>query len=283
MTLTRRSFIGLHLSLICSACVAEKMHFPEMEEKWWQKYSNQSKQFVDHNSWAYLLKKYVIIASDNNHLFAYGDVTPEDKERLDVYIYNLSSFPIENLSRREQYAYWLNFYNALTVRLILSHYLILSIQDIKFGFPPFTTDAFKEKLIDIRGVAFSLDDIRYKVLLQVFDDPRIHYGLCDAALGSPNIPISPFTGDWVDRMLDGAALDFINDSKGLFIENGALVLSRLFHKYSNEFGRNKVSQLSSIKNYIVPGTLKKINAKMPVRYQFDWSLNDGTGMLDQKL
>ena len=74
-----------------------------------------------------------------------------------------------------------------------------------------------------------------------------------------------------------------NDSKGLFIENGALVLSRLFHKYSNEFGRNKVSQLSSMKSYIVPGTLKKINAKMPVRYQFDWSLNDGTGMLDQKL
>jgi hypothetical protein len=254
-----------------------------MEEKWWQKYSNQSKQFVDHNSWAFLLKKYVIVTSDNNHLFAYGDFTPEDKERLNIYIYNLSSFPIEILSRREQYAYWLNFYNALTVRLILSRYLILSIQDIKFGFPPFTTDAFKEKLIDIRGVAFSLDDIRYKVLLQVFNDPRIHYGLCDAALGSPNIPISPFTGDWVDRMLDGAALDFINHSKGLFIENGALVLSRLFHKYSNEFGRNKVSQLSSIKNYIVPGTLKKIDAKMPVRYQFDWSLNDGTGMLDQKL
>ena len=127
MALTRRSFIGLHLSLICSACVAEKIYFPEMEEKWWQKYSNQSKQFVDHNSWASLLKKYVIVTSDNNHLFAYGDVTPEDKERLNIYIYNLSSFPIENLSRREQYAYWLNFYNALTVRLILSRYLILSL------------------------------------------------------------------------------------------------------------------------------------------------------------
>jgi len=83
-------------------------------------------------------------------------------------------------------------------------------------------------------------------------------------------------------MLDGAALDFINHSKGLFIENGELVLSELFRKYPTEFGRDKASQLSTIKNYIVPGTLKKINPKMPVRYQFDWSLNDGTGMLGKK-
>ena len=279
MALTRRSFIALHLSLVCSACSANKIYLPKTTEKWWQRYSNQSKQFVDHNSWAYLLKKYLVITPQRNHLFAYGDVTLEDKERLDVYLHNLSSFPVENLSRREQYAYWLNFYNALAVRLILSRYLVLSIQDIKFSFPPFTNDAFNEKLIGIRNEKFSLSDLRHKVLLQLFDDPRLHYGLCDAALGSPNIPIKPFTGDWVDRMLDGAALDFINHSKGLFIENGELVLSELFRKYPTEFGRDKASQLSTIKNYIVPGTLKKINPKMPVRYQFDWSLNDGTGML----
>ena len=57
------------------------------------------------------------------------------------------------------------------------------------------------------------------------------------------------------------------------------MLSALFQKYPTEFGRDKASQLSAIKNYIVPGTLKKIDTKMPVRYQFDWSLNDGTGML----
>ena len=132
MALTRRSFIALHLSLVCSACSANKIYLPKTTEKWWQRYSNQSKQFVDHNSWAYLLKKYLVITPQRNHLFAYGDVTLEDKERLDAYLHNLSSFPVENLSRREQYAYWLNFYNALAVRLILSRYLVLSIQDIKF-------------------------------------------------------------------------------------------------------------------------------------------------------
>tara|TARA_B100001057_G_scaffold14186_2_gene13491 strand:- start:5120 stop:5962 length:843 start_codon:yes stop_codon:yes gene_type:complete len=279
MTLTRRSFIALPLSLICSACVVDKIYFPKTDEQWWQKYSNESKQFVDHNAWAYLLKKYIVISPDKNHLFAYGDVTLEDRERLDVYLRNLSIFSVEKLSRREQYAYWLNFYNALAVRLILSRYLVLSIQDIQFGFSPFTNDAFNEKLIGIRNEKFSLSDLRHKILLELFDDPRLHYGLCDAALGSPNIPIKPFTGDWVDRMLDGAALDFINHSKGLFIENGELVLSELFRKYSTEFGRDKASHLSAIKNYIVPGTLKKIDTKMPVRYQFDWSLNDGTGML----
>ena len=47
MALTRRSFIALHLSLVCSACSANKIYLPKTTEKWWQRYSNQSKQFVD--------------------------------------------------------------------------------------------------------------------------------------------------------------------------------------------------------------------------------------------
>ena len=37
------------------------------------------------------------------------------------------------LSSDEQLAYWLNFYNALTVDVILDHYPVASIRDIKTG------------------------------------------------------------------------------------------------------------------------------------------------------
>ena len=157
-------------------------------------------------------------------------------------------------------------------------FLKLSINDIKFGLPPFTINGFNKKLIYIKGQVLSLNDIRLKILLPLFGDPRIHYGLCDAAIGSPNIQRKPFTGDWVDRMLDGAALDFINHKKGLDINDKELILSRLFVRYQNQFGSNSSSQLSHIKYHLVSGAINKINVKLRVVYQFDWSLNDGTGM-----
>ena len=278
MALTRRSFMVANISLICSACVSNKIQISEIDQKWWQKYSANSNQFVDHTPWGYLLEKYILIDADGNHLFAYGDVSRQDKERLDVYIHNLSTFSLETLNRREQYAYWLNLYNALMVRLVLSEYLVLSINDIKFGLPPFTINAFNKKLIYIKGQVFSLNDIRFKILIPLFGDPRIHYGLCDAAIGSPNIQMKPFTGDWVDRMLDGAALDFINHKKGLDTNDEELILSRLFIRYQNQFGSNSASQLSHIKHHLVSGAMDKINVKLRVIYQFDWALNDGTGM-----
>ena len=256
--------------------------FSSFDHKLTRKYTLDSKQFVDHTPWARLLTKYVLVDSDGNNLILYGNFTMEDRTYLDHYINSLCVFPIETLNRREQYAFWLNLYNALVVRLVLSRYLILSINDIKFGFTPLTRSPFQQKLVSIKDEPLSLSDIRQNILIPLFDDPRIHYGLCDAAIGSPNIQTKPFTGDWVDRMLDGAALDFINHPKGLKIQNGGLILSGVFESHPNEFGAGLYRNLLHIKNYAMPGLLDEIDIKIPVRYEFNWSLNDGTGIKNKK-
>jgi hypothetical protein len=279
---TRRGFVMSCLSFLCAACASDKVMFSSFEHKLTRKYTLDSKQFVDHTPWARLLTKYVLVESDGNNLILYGNFTMEDRTHLDHYINGLCVFPIETLNRREQYAFWLNLYNALVVRLVLSRYLILSINDIKFGFTPLTRSPFQQKLVSIKDEPLSLSDIRQNILIPLFDDPRIHYGLCDAAIGSPNIQTKPFTGDWVDRMLDGAALDFINHPKGLKIQNGGVILSGVFENHPNEFGAGLYRNLLHIKNYAMPGLLDEIDIKIPVRYEFNWSLNDGTGIKNKK-
>ena len=198
--------------------------------------------------------------------------------QLDSYIQNLATYPVDALDRREQYAYWLNLYNALAVRLVLSRYLVLSIRDIDFGGGPIGDGPFDRKLVAVLGEPVSLSDIRNRILRPIFNDPRLHYGLCDAAIGAPNLQRRVFTGDRVDRMLDGAALDYVNHPRGVRREGPRLVLSGLYDWYATDFGETPASVLSHVRRYASPGLVTHLGSALALHHEFDWSLNDGTGI-----
>jgi hypothetical protein len=244
----------------------------------WRRWVEGSKREVDHAPLALLLDRHVLKRSDGVHLFAYGDLSAAERGSLDHYIQNLANFAIDSLDRREQYAFWLNLYNALVLRLVLSRYLVLSIRDIDFGFGPIGDGPFERKLVAVLGQPLSLFDIRYRVLRPIFNDPRLHYGLCDAAIGSPSLQTKAFTGERVDRMLDGAALDFVNHPRGARLEGGTLVLSKLYDWHALDFGGSPSGVLAHLRRYAGPGLSLGSWAGMPMRHEFDWSLNDGTGL-----
>ena len=243
----------------------------------WDRWVKGSKRDVDHGPLALLLDRHVLKRSDAIHHFAYGDLTAAERKSLDRYIHHLASFAIDSLDRREQYAFWLNFYNALVLRLVLSRYLVLSIRDIKFGFGPLADGPFDRKLVAVLGQPLSLSDIRDRILRPIFNDPRLHYGLCDAAIGSPNLQSRVFTGERVDRMLDGAALDFVNHPRGARLDGSTLVLSKLYAWHARDFGGAQRGVLAHLRRYAGPGLSLGSGAGMPMRHAFDWSLNDGTG------
>lgn len=244
----------------------------------WERWVEGSKRDVDHGPLAALLDRHILKRSDGVHLFAYGDLSQAERGSLDRYIQALAGFAIDSLDRREQYAFWLNLYNALVLRLVLSRYLVLSIRDIDFGIGPFGDGPFERKLVAVLGRPLSLSDIRDRILRPIFNDPRVHYGLCDAAIGSPNLQTRVFTGERVDRMLDGAALDFVNHPRGARSDGGTLVLSKLYHWYAGDFGGTPAGGLAHLKRYAGPGLSSALRTGAPPRYEFDWSLNDGTGL-----
>ena len=244
----------------------------------WDRWVPGSKREVDHGPLATLLYRHILKRSDGVHLFAYGDLTLAERGSLDRYIYDLAGFAIDSLDRREQFAFWLNLYNALVLRLVLSRYLVLSIQDIDFGVGPFGAGPFDRKLVAVLGQPLGLADIRNGILWPIFNDPRMNYGLCDAAIGSPNLQPRVFTGHRVDRMLDGAALDYVNHPRGVRLEERHLVLSRLYEWRGNDFGGAPAGVLAHLRQYAGPGLAPELKVETSVFFDFDWSLNDGTGL-----
>ena len=89
---------------------------------------------IDHGPWDRFLAAYVEADGDGINRVAYGRVGAADAQALDGYIGGLAAVPISRYSRPRQLAYWINLYNALTVRLILDHYPVDSICDISSGF-----------------------------------------------------------------------------------------------------------------------------------------------------
>jgi hypothetical protein len=105
----------------------------------WHALDPASTREVDHSAWGSFLTRYLRIGADSIHRVAYGEVTPADRRALDDYLAELSRTPISQYNRAEQLAFWINLYNALTVRTILEHYPVASIRDIAISGGPPTT------------------------------------------------------------------------------------------------------------------------------------------------
>src|SRR5690349_17914059 len=84
---------------------------------------------ISHDTWNSLLKKYVTIDGKVN----YKGLMAE-KDKLQTYLNLLSTnSPKEDWPQNEQMAFWINAYNAFTVKAILDHYPVKSIRDIDNG------------------------------------------------------------------------------------------------------------------------------------------------------
>ena len=154
----------------------------------WQARDDQSSAMIDHSAWNRFLHSYVQIGTDGIARIPYARVAASDRGALSADLARLSSLPISRYSRREQFAFWVDLYNALTVQVVLDHYPVSSIRDLSISPGLFSFGPWGKKLIAVEGEALSLDDIEHRILRPIWRDPRIHYAVNCAALGCPPRP-----------------------------------------------------------------------------------------------
>ncbi|CAM4422875.1 DUF547 domain-containing protein [Vibrio agarivorans] len=233
--------------------------------QYWDRSNEESTQTIAHQSWQTFIDKYVVVEGEH-HLVNYKAVSHADKRALEQYIRTLSSIDPRNYSRAEQYAYWVNLYNAITVDLILDSYPVKSITKLGglFSFGPWGDD-----VIRINDKALTLNDIEHRILRPIWNDPRTHYAVNCASLGCPNLQTSAFTADNTQALLDQAAKEFITSSKGVSLIEGKLTLSEIYDWFAVDFG-TKQQLFEHLAQY--KGELKGYSGK--VNYEYDWSLND---------
>jgi len=228
---------------------------------------------VDHSVWNDLLAKYLKPHSDGVNRFDYRAVTQSDQDALQTYLNTLSAVDIAQFPQAAQAAYWINFYNALTVQVVLDHYPVQSIKQIRPGL--FSFGPWKKKWVTVQGEALSLDDIEHVKLRAVLDDPRSHYAVNCASWGCPNLRAQAFTGAKLEGMLDDGARDYINHRRGVHVDDGgALILSSIFKWYADDFGGDDAAILSHIRQYADEALLEELAGLTSVAsYAYDWTLN----------
>jgi hypothetical protein len=241
----------------------------------WERHDPRSARTVDHRAWARLLQLYLRPGDDGVNRFDYGAVTGGDRQELKAYLAALAAVPVSRLSQGEQMAYWINLYNALTVQVVLDHYPVESIRDIDISPGLFSRGPWGRKLVTVEGEPLSLDDIEHRILRPIWGDPRVHYAVNCAALGCPNLQPLPFTARTLDRMLDMAAIAFVNHPRGMRVEDGELHVSSIYVWFEDDFGDGDAGVLRHLMAYAGPELAMRLQRLDGIGGDsYDWRLND---------
>jgi hypothetical protein len=204
-----------------------------------------------------LLKKYVSATGKVN----YKGLKTE-KAALESYILTLSdNMPAKEWSKDDKLAYWINAYNALTIKLILDNYPLSKITDLDKGK---TWDVRRFKLGD---KTYSLNDIE-NTIVRPMNDPRIHFALNCAAKSCPALYNEAFEGAKLNAQLEKRTKNFINDPSANTLLGDEVKISKIFDWYGKDFG-------TPLLDFINRYALKKAKKEAKIGYkEYDWRLNE---------
>ncbi len=271
----RRATLAGFLAMALGGIFSFEALFAPSSELWpvWQAHDRASTARVDHTAWDRLLRARVTRGADGVARFACHAVTPAERRALDDYIARLSATRVSGLARPEQFAYWINLYNALTVRLILDHPGVTSIRDIDISPGLFAVGPWGAALATIEGRAVTLNDIEHRILRPIFRDPRIHYAVNCAAIGCPDLAARAFTAATREAMLESAAHAYVNHPRGARIAAGGLVVSSIYVWFGEDFGGD-AGVLKHLREYAEGDLRQRLDGVTEIAdHAYDWSLN----------
>ena len=221
-------------------------------------FAGVSEPKIDHTPWDQLLQKHV---SSNGNVNYEG--FKSDIDRLNNYLVSISKIkPNTDWSRNETMAYWINAYNAYTIKLMLNNYPLKSIMDINGG------KAWDLKFVEIEGEKYSLDNIEHDILRAKYFDSRIHFVVNCASISCPKLSNTAYFAEGLDQKLEKAAKEFINNSAQNTISSNKASVSKLFDWYKDDFTKN-----GTVKEYINKYSTTKLTTDKISYKEYNWNIN----------
>lgn len=214
---------------------------------YWDKSNDWNREAINHQAWDNILKHHVVKKETGVNRFRYGELNHSDKKSLSKYIDTLSATDPRKYSRKEQQAYWLNLYNALTVKVISDHYPVKSFSEI--GSKHSSKGHLNSQLVSVTGQWLSLNDIENRILRPIWKDHKVHFGLNCADMSCPGLLPVAFTGNNVKALLKESGREFINHKNGVTLKNGRLTASSMFSQYREDFARDDKALLKVFAHY----------------------------------
>lgn len=225
---------------------------------------------ITHEEWTKLVKKHVNAAG----LVDYKGFI-KDKAELQTYLDKLTANPPgENWSREDKIAYWLNAYNAFTVKLIIDHYPLKSIKDLGPKHQViFINTPWDKKFFTIGHSTMTLNRIEHRILRKIYKEPRIHFALNCASLSCPKLRREAYEGSKLDEQLTDQAKQFMRDPSRNKVDAQKPELSAIFSFYGKDM--RTWSGGKTLIEYINQYSPVQIKADANIEYlDYNWELNE---------
>lgn len=229
-----------------------------------------------HAEWTTLLKRFVTVKGAVSQV-DYSKFK-SDTSALATYLKKLSDVKrteYDSFSEAEKMAFLINAYNAFTVKIILDHYPVKSINDIG----SFFKNTWKIKFFTLLGKEMNLDEIEHQNLRKNFSEPRIHFAVNCASIGCPALRGEAFTSAQLDAQLQDQTKLFLRDStrNQLDVKAKSLKLSMIFKWFKEDFEKGS----SSVAKFVAPFITDDLVVQKSIAagefkigfLDYDWGLN----------
>ncbi len=246
--------LGVGLALLVAMSVMAYVAYREFvgtetfDEEFYAAGGNHNSEF-SYDSYAAVFRKHV----DDEGMVSYTSLkeNPAELHRFVLALAGVDPKTYEAWDEQAKIAFWINAYNALTLKVIIDHYPIKAGLLSGLAYPadsiqqiPGVWDKIQFLVL---GQKLTLKEIEHGILREQnkdlvekygrFYEPRIHMALVCAAMGCPPLRNEPFVGDKLDEQLDDQAKRFLSNSTKFRIDRdaGKVHLSNIFKWFGDDF------------------------------------------------
>lgn len=219
---------------------------------------------VDNSIYAQLLAKHIKKGRVNYEGFK------QDQPLLNQYLSILSRTDPESLTRNHKFAFYINAYNAFTIKLILTRYP--DINSIKELGSFFQVPGAKNSFLWVDGPS-PLTTLNMRCS---GPNSRIPGFISPSTARPEAAPLlnRPYEGETLEQQLDEQTRAFINNKRATFFKAGSLFISKIFDWFDEDFNNNPLLFIRQYAGEPLLSELDKAGPGIKISYlYYDWTLN----------
>jgi hypothetical protein len=212
-----------------------------------------------------------------------------NRAQLDTFVQSMARLDPDVLNGWEQgerFAFWMNAYNALTLKAVIDHYPVTSIRDIG----SVVKSVWDKLQFNVAGRTLTLNQIEHDILRKEFGDARLHLAINCASIGCPPLGNQPLDKERLDAQFNALTRRFLADPAKFRIERdkGRVHLSSIFKWFGDDFvaayaaehsrknfGEKENGVLNFVARHLNDSDRAYLaNGDFKIRYlDYDWDLN----------
>src|SRR6266852_5927302 len=171
-------------------------------------------------------------------------------KRLEQYIRQLAETNPDTIaSDKARLAFWINAYNAYTLKIICDNYPVKSINDLHWGGLIIGTvlkkTVWDKDIVVVNHQKITLNTVEHGLIRPTFKEPRAHFALVCASKSCPPLRSEAYEAEKLDRQLDDQVRKFVNDPEKNWydVSRNEAHISKIFSWFSGDFGKDDASIL----------------------------------------